>query len=73
VVDVHSDGLLDQALLHTWSAVKPVTGTCLLHLGVDVEMPVVEVWPEVDDDRLLVRHLLTHTAGRISRCRRTWP
>jgi CubicO group peptidase (beta-lactamase class C family) len=56
----------DQALLHTWSAVKPVTGTCLLHLGVDVEMPVVEVWPEVGDDRLLVRHLLTHTAGRFS-------
>jgi CubicO group peptidase (beta-lactamase class C family) len=70
VVDVWTPDLTDESLVCTWSAVKPVTGTCLLLL-VDRELvglddPVVSVWPEIADERLLVRHLLTHTAGRVT-------
>jgi len=70
VVDVWTDSLSEESLLCTWSAVKPVTGACLLTLvergRVGLDDPVVSVWPELADDRLLVRHLLTHTAGRVT-------
>jgi CubicO group peptidase (beta-lactamase class C family) len=69
-VDVHTSDLRDDSLVCTWSSVKPVTGACLLSLVdrglVALDDPVVSVWPEVGDDRLQVRHLLTHTAGRIT-------
>lgn len=49
---------------------KPITGSCLLRLvemgALSVDDPVVSVWPELDDERLLIRHLLSHTAGRVS-------
>jgi CubicO group peptidase (beta-lactamase class C family) len=70
MVDVRTDDLPEDALICTWSAIKPVTGTCLLLLvergQVSLDQPVVEVWPGIKDPRLLVRHLLTHTAGRVS-------
>lgn len=70
VVDVWTAGLGEGSLIHTWSAVKPVVGACLLVLVerglVGLDDAVVDVWPEIGDGRLRVRHLLTHTAGRIS-------
>jgi CubicO group peptidase (beta-lactamase class C family) len=70
VVDVWTDDLSEESLLCTWSAVKPVTGACLLTLvergRIGLDDPVVSVWPELADDRLLVRHLLTHAAGRVT-------
>lgn len=70
VLDVHTDGLRADSLLHTWSAVKPVTAVCLLLLVerglIALDDPVVDVWPETGDERLLVRHVLTHTAGRVT-------
>jgi CubicO group peptidase (beta-lactamase class C family) len=70
VVDVWTPDLSRESLVCTWSAVKPVTGACLLLLVdrglVGLHDPVVSVWPEIADERLLVRHLLTHTAGRVT-------
>ena len=70
MVDATTDGLTPQSLVHTWSAIKPVTGACVLALVADgrleLDQPVTSVWPELDDDRLLVRHVLTHSAGRIT-------
>ena len=69
-VDLWTDDLSEDSLVCTWSAIKPVTGACLLLLvargRIDLEDPVVSTWPELGDDRLLVRHLLTHTAGRVT-------
>jgi len=70
VVDVWSDDLSADSLICTWSAIKPVTGACLLLLvergRIGLDDPVRSVWPELGDDRLLIRHLLTHTAGRVT-------
>jgi CubicO group peptidase (beta-lactamase class C family) len=70
VVDATTDGLTPDSLVHTWSAIKPVTGACVLALvadgRLDLDQPVISVWPELDDDRLLLRHVLTHSAGRIT-------
>jgi CubicO group peptidase (beta-lactamase class C family) len=69
-IDVWSDDLAAESLLCTWSAIKPVTGACLLLLVerglIALDDPVVSTWPEVGDARLLIRHLLTHTAGRVT-------
>ena len=70
VVDVWTADLTARSLLCTWSAVKPITGSCLLLLvergAIGLDDQVVSVWPELGDERLLVRHLLSHTAGRVS-------
>ncbi|MCO8125942.1 beta-lactamase family protein [Acidimicrobiia bacterium EGI L10123] len=70
VVDATTEGLTPRTLVHTWSAIKPVTGACVLALvdrgRLDLDQPVASVWPELGDDRLLVRHVLTHCAGRIA-------
>jgi CubicO group peptidase (beta-lactamase class C family) len=70
VVDVWTTDLRGDSLLCTWSAVKPITGSCLLRLvdrgAISLDDRVVTVWPELGDERLLIRHLLSHTAGRIS-------
>ncbi len=70
VIDLWTDGLVDDSLVCTWSTVKPITGSCLLLLVdrglVGLDDRVTSIWPEIGDDRLLVRHVLTHTAGRIS-------
>jgi CubicO group peptidase (beta-lactamase class C family) len=70
VVDLWTTDLSERSLVCTWSSIKPVTGACLLLLVerglVSLDDPVVGVWPEIGDDRLLVRHVLTHAAGRIS-------
>jgi CubicO group peptidase (beta-lactamase class C family) len=70
VVDVWTDDLAEHALMCTWSAVKPVTGACLLVLierdQIGLDDRVRSVWPELADHRLTVRHVLTHAAGRVS-------
>jgi CubicO group peptidase (beta-lactamase class C family) len=70
VIDVWTTDLTARSLLCTWSAVKPITGSCLLRLvdegAIALDDPVASVWPELADERLLIRHLLSHTAGRIS-------
>lgn len=70
VVDVWTDDLAEDSLVCTWSSVKPVTGACLLLLVdrglIQLDDPVVSVWPDIGDERMLVRHALTHTAGRIT-------
>lgn len=70
VVDAWTGDLSRDSLICTWSAIKPVTGTALLVLVdrglVGLDDPVVSVWPEIGDDRLSIRHLLTHTAGRVT-------
>ncbi len=70
VVDLWSDDLTERSLICTWSSVKPLTGACLLLVVerglIGLDDPVVSVWPELADERLLVRHVLTHTAGRVT-------
>lgn len=70
VVDLWTEDLVERSLVCTWSAVKPVTVACLLLLvdrgAVGLDDPVVSIWPELGDDRLLIRHLLSHTAGRVT-------
>lgn len=70
VVDLWGGSLGPDSLVHTWSAVKPVAGSCLLHLisldRLSLDDPVVKVWPELsagEDGRLRIRHLLAHAAG----------
>jgi CubicO group peptidase (beta-lactamase class C family) len=68
VVDVVAGDLADDALVHTWSAIKPVTGACLLLLAergrIGLDDDCGDVWPELGGT--LVRHVLTHAAGRAS-------
>ncbi len=70
VADLWTDGLAEHSLVCTWSSIKPITGACLLLLEergqIGLDDPVVSVWPEVGDERMLVRHVLSHTAGRIA-------
>lgn len=70
VVDLWTRDLSEQSLVCTWSAVKPVTGACLLLLvdrgRIGLDDPVMSVWPEFADEGLLVRHVLSHAAGRIT-------
>lgn len=70
VVDLWGGSLGPDSLVHTWSAVKPIAGSCLLHLisldRLSLDDPVVKVWPELsagEDGRLRIRHLLAHAAG----------
>ena len=53
VLDVWTAGLGERSLIHTWSAVKPVVGACLLLLvergRIDLDDPVVGVWPGLPD------------------------
>ena len=73
VVDLWAGTAREDSLLHTWSAIKPVTGTCLLLLvergSIGLDDPVEAVWPELGaaaGGGLLVRHVLSHTAGLAS-------
>jgi CubicO group peptidase (beta-lactamase class C family) len=67
---VWSTDLSCDSLVCAWSAMKPVVGPCLLWLvergRIGLDDPVAATWPELGDDRLLVRHLLTHTAGLVT-------
>jgi CubicO group peptidase (beta-lactamase class C family) len=54
----------------TWSVTKTMTALCALLLAdrgqLDLDAPVVRYWPEfaaAGKDKVLVRHLLAHTAG----------
>jgi CubicO group peptidase (beta-lactamase class C family) len=70
IVDVWTADLTERSLVCTWSSIKPVTGACLLWLvdrgSVALDDRVIDVWPEIGDELMLVRHVLTHTAGRIA-------
>lgn len=69
VVDLWAGTARPNTLFHTWSAIKPVAGTCLLLLvergRLRLDDPVADFWPELDavQPGLLVRHLLSHSAG----------
>jgi CubicO group peptidase (beta-lactamase class C family) len=70
VVDLWGGTVGEDTLVHTWSAIKPVTGACLLTLvgrgAVSLDDPVADVWPELAagrDGKLRIRHFLTHSAG----------
>ncbi len=70
VGDLWGGSVRPDSLVHTWSAVKPMAGTCLLHLislgRLRLDDPVVRVWPELtagQNGRLQIRHLLSHAAG----------
>jgi CubicO group peptidase (beta-lactamase class C family) len=73
VVDVWGGAAGERTLFHTWSAVKPLVGTCLLLLverdRVRLDAPVRDIWPELSaaaDGRMRVRHVLAHAAGLAS-------
>jgi CubicO group peptidase (beta-lactamase class C family) len=73
VVDVWGGAAGERTLFHTWSAVKPLVGTCLLLLvergHVRLDTPVRDIWPELaaaTDGRMQVRHVLAHAAGLAS-------
>lgn len=71
VVDLWAGTASPDTLFHTWSAIEPVTGTCLLLLGergrLRLDDRVAGSWPELDavQPGLAVRHLLSHSAGLI--------
>ena len=53
-----------------FSTTKMVTALCVLHLAdrglIDLDAPVAKYWPEFTShgkDNILVRHVLSHTAG----------
>lgn len=70
VVDLWGAEAGEHSLYHTWSAIKPVVGTCLLHLleagAAQLDTPVSRIWPELHAGRegnLTLRHVLGHAAG----------
>lgn len=73
VVDLWANHAKQRSLFHTWSAVKPVAGTCLLlaleRTGVPLDTPVRTLWPrlraaQVSD--LRISHVLAHAAGLVT-------
>ncbi|MFF4619575.1 serine hydrolase domain-containing protein [Nonomuraea jabiensis] len=57
-------------IINVWSTTKPMTALCALILAdrgeLDLAAPVAAYWPEfaaAGKERVLVRHLLSHTAG----------
>ncbi len=73
VADLWAGTFAEDTLVHTWSAVKPVAGTCLLTVcersGTPLSTPVREVWPELSgaaDGRMRIVHVLGHAAGLAS-------
>lgn len=66
-------GCARDALFHTWSVVKPVTGACLLHsierARADVRQPVAQLWPNLRaavDTGLTIEQVLGHAAGLVT-------
>jgi CubicO group peptidase (beta-lactamase class C family) len=72
VADLRAGTARWDTVFHTWSAIKPVAGTCLLLLiergRLRLDDRVARTWPELGAARpdLQVRHLLGHAAGRIA-------
>ena len=73
VVDLWAGEVGRDTLIHTWSAIKPVIGTCLLLLvqrdAIALDDPVARFWPELRaarGGRLRVRDVLCHAAGLVS-------
>lgn len=73
IVDAWTRDLAEDSLLHTWSAVKPVAGACLLQLvargEIALDDPVIGIWPELvaaAGGHLRIRHVLSHAAGLAS-------
>jgi CubicO group peptidase (beta-lactamase class C family) len=61
---------LESTIVNVWSSSKMVTSFAVLNLVaqglIDVDAPVATYWPEFAQngkERVLVRHLLSHTAG----------
>jgi CubicO group peptidase (beta-lactamase class C family) len=71
VVDLWAGTARQNTLFHTWSAVKPVAGTCLLLLvdrgRLRLDDRVADFWPELAAAQpgLRVWHLLSHSAGLV--------
>ncbi|GAB3865217.1 EstA family serine hydrolase [Nocardioides maradonensis] len=57
----------EDTIVQVWSVTKTmaaITALVLVDRGVlDLEAPVQRYWPEFRDDRVLVRHVLSHTSG----------
>ncbi|GAB4012155.1 serine hydrolase domain-containing protein [Nocardioides ultimimeridianus] len=57
----------EDTIVQVWSVTKTMaalTALVLVDRGVlDLEAPVQRYWPEFRDDRVLVRHVLSHTSG----------
>lgn len=55
-------------LVQVWSVTKTMAALTVLVLAdrgqIDLDAPVSTYWPEFRDDRVLVRHLLSHTSGK---------
>lgn len=70
VVDLWSGSIGRDGLVHTWSVIKPVTGTCLLLLvergALRLDDPVGGIWPELSAGPLTVADVLTHAAGLVT-------
>jgi CubicO group peptidase (beta-lactamase class C family) len=73
VVDLWAGEVGRDSLLHTWSAIKPVVGTCLLLLAargvVALDDPVARYWPEMRaarNGRMRIHDVLCHAAGLVS-------
>jgi CubicO group peptidase (beta-lactamase class C family) len=54
-------------ITNVWSTTKTMTNLCALILAdsgeIDFDAPVAKYWPEFSRSAVLVRHLLSHTAG----------
>ncbi len=73
VVDLWAGTVGERALVHTFSAIKPLAATCVLLLAergqVALDAPATRWWPEVGaagKDGLLVGHLLAHQGGLVT-------
>jgi CubicO group peptidase (beta-lactamase class C family) len=73
VVDLWAGDVGRETLIHTWSAIKPMVGTCLLLLvdrgHIALDDVVVRFWPELGaarDSQLRVGDVLCHAAGLAS-------
>lgn len=58
----------EDTLVQVWSVTKTMAALTVLVLAdrdvLDLDAPVSAYWPEFRDDRVLVRHLLSHTSGQ---------
>ena len=69
--DIDGDRIWERdTIVNVWSTTKTMAALCVLMLHdrgvVDVDQPVADVWPEFAEngkEAVLVRHLLSHSAG----------
>src|SRR5262249_8514011 len=68
VVDLHGGtGIADDSLFPIFSGTKGLVAVCLLRLAErgarELAAPAARYWPEFDKPDVLVRHVVSHTAG----------